>query len=174
MADTQVVVAGSAIFAENGTKLLEKGVRIDSRLYERLLQHRLSSAIDDQLLTRNAVDLGAIERETEALFDRTQLGQHLARSLGKKRQQLIEAVRYMKWPPQASFKLTVMRHQLPELYEHSILMMMVAVFLAIKEKLPLHDCANVASGALLHDVGMLYMPPSWVDASHKLTPEERK
>ncbi len=71
--------------------------------------------------------------------------------------------------------MTVMRHHLPELFEHSILMMISAVFLAVKQRFSVpQDSAELAAAALLHDVGMLYMPPSWKNAKHKLTVQERE
>ena len=174
MADAQEVVASNAIYSESGIKLLEQGVRIDSRLYERLIQHRLAAAVDDQLTTAHAVDVRALEAQVILLSGTTLFGRLLQRYMGEKHSMLLEVLRRMKWPPRASFKLTVMRHQIPDLYEHSILMMMCAVFLALEEKIALDDCAELAAAALLHDVGMLFMPPSWRNANHKLSAQERK
>ncbi|MDO4969947.1 MAG: phosphohydrolase, partial [Comamonadaceae bacterium] len=61
MADKKEVVTGGAIYSETGIKLLEKDVRLDSRLYEQLIQHKLATPIDEQLLIRNGVDVRAIE-----------------------------------------------------------------------------------------------------------------
>ena len=41
MADRRAVVTQDAIYTDNGIKLVEKGARIDSRLYDRLVQHKL-------------------------------------------------------------------------------------------------------------------------------------
>ncbi|HEY4664879.1 MAG TPA: HD domain-containing phosphohydrolase [Comamonas sp.] len=174
MADSQEVVAGNAIYSESGIKLLDQGVRIDSRLYERLIQHRLAAALDDQLTARNTVDIRALEAQVHLLSGSTALGRLLQRFMGDKHYMLLEVLRHMKWPARASFKMTVMRHQLPDLFEHSILMMMCAVCLAVEEKMSLNDCSELAAAALLHDVGMLFMPPTWRDPKYKLSPQERK
>lgn len=174
MADSQVVVAESAIYSEGGIKLLDKGVRIDSRLYERLIQHRLAGEVDDQLTTSDAVDVHCIAAQVQRLSDSSLLGQQLVQWLGDKHPRLVQVVQHMKWPQRASFKMTVMRHQLPQLFEHSILMMMVAVSLAVQEDMSQEDCAELAAAALLHDIGMLYMPPGWENVQHKLTLSERK
>ena len=60
MADRRTVVAGAAIYAENGVKLLDKGARIDSRLYDRLVQHKLREPIDRHLSIENPVDVPAL------------------------------------------------------------------------------------------------------------------
>lgn len=174
MADSQEVVAGNAIYSESGIKLLDQGVRIDSRLYERLIQHRLAAALDDQLTAKHTVDIRALEAQVHLLSGSTPLGQLLQRFMGDKHYMLVDVLRHMKWPARASFKMTVMRHQLPDLFEHSVLMMMCAVCLAVQEKMSQDDCAELAAAALLHDVGMLFMPPSWRNVKHKLSAEERK
>jgi hypothetical protein len=53
----------------------------------------------------------------------------------------------MAWPAQACFKLTVMRSQRPQLYEHSLCMMLVAVFLGVREKLDDTQLAQLAAAA---------------------------
>ena len=60
MAERCPVVAHSAIYNDSGIKLVEKGARIDARLYDRLVQHRLQDGIDGHLSAENAVDLNAI------------------------------------------------------------------------------------------------------------------
>ena len=174
MADEQDVVAGDSIYSESGIKLLDKGMRISSNLYERLLQHRLEGAIDEQLMASDAVDAAAIEAVVMQLCTENALGRQLVAHMGDQSYILKEVARHMRWPAAASFKMTVMRSQRYELYEHSVLMMMAAVFLASQQGMPMAACADVAAGALLHDVGMLFMSPSWENTNHKLTPQERK
>lgn len=174
MADSEEVIAGAAIYADSGLKLLDAGSRISSHSYERLTQHRLATAIDDQLRVRNAVDIRSLQAQVHVLTGSTALGQLLQRYLGAQHYLLLEALRHMPWPARASFKLTVMRHQLPDLYVHSVLMMMCTVCLAVQEKLSLDDCAELAAAALLHDVGMLFMPSHWSNRHYKLSPAERK
>eukprot|EP01041_Mallomonas_annulata_P031344 gene31344-53636_t len=57
MADRRTVVADAAIYTDNGIKLVEKGARIDSRLYDRLVQHKLREPIDRHLSIENPVDV---------------------------------------------------------------------------------------------------------------------
>ena len=80
----------------------------------------------------------------------------------------------MVLPPQIAFKLTVMREQRPELFAHSLQMMLVAVYLALQSEWSERECGPLATAALLHDVGMLYMDPAWTDPNYRLTGAERK
>ena len=66
-------------------------------------------------------------------------------------------------------KLTVMRDARNALFQHSLEMMTVAVFLAIKSGMSEQDCAAVAAAALLHDLGVLHMDPAWHDPANKIS-----
>ena len=174
MSQEQEIIASSDILSEGGVKLVDAGERIDGGFYERLSKHRLATAVDDQLQCANVVDVRTLEAQVHLLIGSSALGRLLQQAMGDKHYMLLEVLRHMKWPVRASFKMTVMRSQLPYLFEHSILMMMCAVYLAVKERLSIDECSELAAAALLHDVGMLYMPPHWRDVNHKLSAEERK
>lgn len=173
MADRRAVVAESAIYAANGIKLVEKGARIDSRLYERLVQHKLRDPIDSSLSVEYAVDASAILAAAQQLLISHELPQMLAAAVGNE-DLLLAPLRSMPLPASIAFKLTVMRDQRPQLFQHSLEMMLVAVFLATKNGFSDRDCIAVAGAALLHDLGVLHMDPAWDDAGHIVTGVQRK
>ena len=173
MADRRAVITQDAIYTDNGIKLVEKGARIDSRLYDRLVQHKLRDPIDRHLTVENAVDVPALIAAGRDLAEHNALLQMLAQSLGSAAK-LLAPLRSLPLPESIAFKLTVMREQRPDLFEHSLQMMMVAVFLALKSGLGERDCVSVAVAALLHDAGVLHMDPSWMDPQHKVQGAQRK
>ena len=173
MADRRAVVTQDAIYTDNGIKLVEKGARIDSRLYDRLVQHKLREPIDRHLTVENAVDVPALIAAGQDLAEQGVLPQMLAQALGSAGK-LLAPLRPVSLPDPVAFKLTVMRDQRPGLFEHSLQMMMVAVFLGLKSGLSERDCVPLAAAALLHDAGVLHMDPSWMDPLNKVTGVQRK
>ena len=173
MADRRAVVTQDAIYTDNGIKLVEKGARIDSRLYDRLVQHKLREPIDRHLTVENAVDVPALIAAGQDLAEQGVLPQMLAQALGSA-VKLLAPLRSMPLPEPIAFKLTVMREQRPDLFEHSLQMMMVAVFLGLKIGLSERDCIPLAAAALLHDAGVLHMDPAWMDPLNKVTGVQRK
>lgn len=173
MADRRAVVTQDAIYTDNGIKLVEKGARIDSRLYDRLVQHKLREPIDRHLTVENAVDVPALVAAGRDLVEHNALPQMLAQALGSA-VKLLAPLRSMPLPEPIAFKLTVMREQRPDLFEHSLQMMMVAVFLGLKIGLSERDCVPLAAAALLHDAGVLHMDPAWMDPLNKVTGVQRK
>ena len=173
MADRRAVVTQDAIYTDNGIKLVEKGARIDSRLYDRLVQHKLREPIDRHLTVENAVDVPALIAAGQDLAEQGVLPQMLAQALGSAGK-LLAPLRSVSLPDPVAFKLTVMRDQRPGLFEHSLQMMMVAVFLGLKSGLSERDCVPLAAAALLHDAGVLHMDSSWMDSLNKVTGVQRK
>jgi HD-GYP domain-containing protein (c-di-GMP phosphodiesterase class II) len=173
MADRRAVVTQDAIYTDNGIKLVEKGARIDSRLYDHLVQHKLRDPIDRHLTVENAVDVPALIVAGRDLAEQNALPQMLVQALGSAAR-LLAPLRSLPLPEPIAFKLTVMREQRPDLFEHSLQMMMVAVFLGLKNGLGERDCVSLAAAALLHDVGVLHMDPAWMDPLNKVTGVQRK
>jgi len=173
MADRRMVVADAAIYTDNGIKLVEKGARIDSRLYDRLVQHKLREPIDRHLSIENPVDVPALLAAGQALIEQEALPNMLAEALGSGAR-LLAPLRSLPMPASMACKLTVMRDQRPELFQHSLQMMTVAVFLGIKSDLSERDCCTLAAAALLHDLGVLHMDPAWSDPDNKVVGVQRK
>ncbi len=173
MADHRAVVVDAAIYTDNGIKLVEKGTRIDSRLYGRLVQHKLREPIDRHLSIENPVDVPALLTAAQALAEQSVLPAMLAEALGSAAR-LLAPLRSLPLPASMACKLTVMRDQRPELFQHSLQMMMVAVYLGTRSELDQRDCAALAAAALFHDLGVLHMDPAWSDPDHKVVGPQRK
>ncbi|GGH54113.1 hypothetical protein GCM10010975_10340 [Comamonas phosphati] len=173
MADHCRVVTDEAIYTKKGIKLVDKGLHIDSRMYERLAQYPLRYPVDWHLSTDHLVNVAELEATALAQCETVELMQRLVHSLGSA-ERLLAPLRGMVLAPRIAFKLTVMREQRNELFIHSLQMSLVAVYLALQSGWTERECVPLVTAALLHDLGMLYMDPAWADASYRLTGEERK
>ena len=173
MAQQRAVVAQDAIYTENGIKLVEKGVQVDSHLYDRLVQHKLREPVDSHLSVDNPVDTESLLAAALALTNSAPLARLLVQALGSA-QALLAPLQAMPLPASMAFKLTVMREQRPDLFQHSVLMVLAAVFLGIQAGLKPDDRTALAAAALLHDIGVLHMDSAWLNPQHTMTGAERK
>lgn len=173
LAEQDNVITHSPIYTDKGIKLVESGARIDSRLYDRLVQAPLREAIDHHLMVDNMVCVQSIEAEALVQCETIPLIRRLAQALGGV-DRLLAPLRFVPLPMPIAFKLTLMREQRADLYSHSLQMMLVALYLAQESGWTERECVPLAVAGLLHDIGMLFMPPAWTDSRHKLTTEERK
>ena len=172
MAERCAVVTQDAIYRANGIKLVEQGARIDSRLYDRLVQHKLREPIDQNLSVENVVSVDALLETARAMCQQQPL-QRLVKALGS-HDRLLAPLRFLPLTGPIAFKLTVMREQRPELFRHSLQMMLVALFLGIKCGMSERDCVPLAAAGLLHDMGVLHMAPEWRDPQNKVSGVERR
>ncbi|WP_027996943.1 HD-GYP domain-containing protein [Simplicispira psychrophila] len=173
MAQQCAVVAQDAIYTDNGIKLVDKGVQINGHLYDRLVQHKLREPIDSHLSVEGAVNTECLLAAALALTDSAPLARLLVQKMGSA-QALLAPLQAMPLPASMAFKLTVMREQRPDLFQHSVLMVLVAGFLGIQSGLKEDQRVALAAAALLHDIGVLHMDSAWLDPQHTMTGAERK
>lgn len=175
MADRGGVLTHDAIYTDRGVKLVDKGTRVDSELYDRLVKHKLRGPIEDHLSVENMVSVQSLLQVARTQCEGDTLVYLLVHTLPDMTEsKLLAPVRAMPLPPALAFKLTVMREQHPLLFAHSVRMMLVAVYLGIKSGLSERECTPLAAAALLHDLGVLHMDPAWHDPANKITGAGRK
>ena len=175
MADRCNVVTNEAIYTDKGIKLVDKGARVDSRLYDRLVKHKLRGSIDEHLAMDDMVNVQSIVQLAASQCEHDTLAYLLVHTLeGMTAEKLLAPVRALLLPPSLAFKLTVMREQHPALFEHSVRMMLMAVYLGIKSGWSDRECVPLATAALLHDIGVLHMDPVWHDPANKMTAVGRR
>lgn len=174
LAAQQRVVVRETLYSAQGVVLLAQGTRLSTDAGPMLERNTLASPIYAHVDAAQAVDIRTLEAEVMMLSSSHQLGQLLVKALQGQMPQLLEPLRYMPWPHAASFQLTLVRAQNPALLQHTVLMMMVVVFLGLKVNMPMPDLGRLVGGALLHDVGMLFLPPDLLTHDRHLQPEERQ
>ena len=173
LGDSRAIFATEEIYAANGMLLVKKGVRINSRLYEHLVQHKLGMPIDRGLSTEGAVSTAELHEGIERLIAEQPLCARLVAQSGY-RAALYAAISGVALPPPIAFKLTVARERRPELLRHSYLVTLIALHLGVWGGIGAGQTEQLAAAALLHDLGMLHVAPALLDPGHYLNLDERR
>ncbi len=173
LCENSVVSAQSAIYAENGAKLLDKGARIDGDLYSRLVKHKLKNPIDQQIGMEGMVSVSGLEMVAVDLAETAPVPRLLAASLGT-HDPMVLPLRDVKLPAAFALKLTLMRDKYPGLLRQALSGMLVALFLAERCSLPAPLRTALAAAALLRDLGMLHMDPAWLAPERPMSAQERR
>ena len=171
LGDTHEVVASQAVFTRNGIKLVNTGARINSAFREKLVQHKLLPPIDQCLTVAGSVTQASLRDRAREILD-TEPRFQLLRAALPGLERLLNAFYAMPLVPALAFKLTVAREKRPEIYEHSVQMTLLALFLAIKSRLPDRDLATVAAAGMLHDIGELHVDPELLRPGRRLDATE--
>lgn len=173
MGDERAVVTNQPIFTRNRIKLVNQGARVDSALFDRLVAHKLIPKIDECLDVENGVTRQMLREDAEKLLDDDPALAVLRADPGLLSRTL-RAINEIPLTPPIAFKLTVAASQRPEVYDHSLRVALVALHLAMKSFfLSQKELANLAAAALLHDIGILHIPPDLLSPGRRLQKSER-
>lgn len=160
------------IYSARGVKLLNAGMHVNSSVYDRLLNHKLISSLDECLETDNSVSNDVIVADACAMLaEDTRLQKMM--TLIPNRENLISLLAKIPLNHGIAFKLTVMRSQRNELFQHSLFIMLVSTYIGIQVGLDEHRLVQLATAALLHDIGIMHIDPNLLDRNHRLTDTER-
>lgn len=173
LGDSQRVYAHQGIYASNGVKLVERGVRVDSRLYQRLLDHRLQLPIENCLTAENALTLDGLREEAAAIIAERSFYALLA-SQTDDRNRMLDAIASIALPKAMAFRLTVTHERRREIFRHSLQMAIISLHLGLRQELKPGQLRALAAAALLHDIGMLHINPEILDGGHQFDAAERR
>lgn len=173
LAQRRPVVTSRAIYNENGTKLLEGGVVVDSSLYERLVSHRLGQPLDECLSSEPSVTGRTLRADAEQVLDGSAFFAQMSPP-GRIRQMLLEAMETIPLPTPVAFQLTLMKETRRDLFTHSLQAALLCAHLTREGGAMLHDMQIAATAGLLHDLGMLHVAPELVAPDSRLYGDDRR
>ncbi|MCZ2497179.1 phosphohydrolase [Xylophilus sp. Kf1] len=173
LCDDRLVRASTDIYTEDGLRLVDRGVRIDPALYRRLAGHRLREPIDQQIGIDGMVDIDTLCRQAQELIVTSTVPRLLAAALGRPGA-MLEPLREVALPRPIALKLTLMRDQHPGLLRQALGTVLVSLFLADRLQLPGPQRSALAAAALLRDIGMLHIDPTWLVPHRPMNAAERR
>jgi hypothetical protein len=86
---------------------------------------------------------------------------------------LYSRVLAIQLPSQLAFKLTVAREKYNHIYRHSLMLMIIVIYLAYCDGMNLAEQECAATAALFHDLGLLHIDPELLAPSHVMSDTER-
>lgn len=167
------VVVSRAIFNTQGVKIIDAGVAVDERIYERLTQHQLAVPVEHSVTTAPSVDAALLRRHAAELIARQPVFARMAAN-DPARERLLAALESVPLPPPIAFLLTLMHELHPAQFGHAVACALTAAWLGDAPLVPRHDLAMLAAAGLLHDLGMLYIDPVLLQPDLPLSAEQRR
>lgn len=168
--DRNPVVARCDVYASGRIKLVKRGVRLTSAMYDQLVNHKLLEPLEQCLDVEDGVRRDSLAQGVRALLVP---GGHFALLTQQvTRGKLASAFSNVALPAPIAFKLTVAREQRPRLFEHSIEVALLAVYLAARSGWDNMGLTHAAAAGLLHDLGELHLDPVLFDRARPLRAEE--
>ncbi|MDM4767868.1 HD domain-containing phosphohydrolase [Pelomonas sp. SE-A7] len=170
-AATRQVQTSEDIYSAQGIKLLAKGAAIDESTRDRLLAHKLSKPLEDCV---QVID-GVVPELFGPLAEKLQDEHPLLKTLcSHQRAQPVSAtLSTLRLSMQVQSLLTVYAGYQGDRLSHSVGVAMLTLALArrlLPDQIDRHR--QLALAGLLHDVGELYIDPSYLERGRDLEPEQ--
>lgn len=173
LGDGQKILANRDIFSSSGVKLMGAGALVNSSIYERLLNHKLRPKLDESLTADDSVNSQSIVDEAIFLLGLDPCLLRM-RAAMEDDSQLSYILGKIPLNPCLVFKLTVMRSKHKELFQRSIYVSLVTIYIGIQAGLNEKQLVQLATAALLHDIGLLHVDPKILELSYQMSKEERR
>lgn len=159
------------IYNERGVLLAKKGARLDRKLSARLIQHRLTKPLEQQVQVRNTITRLGLLDAFQAILEKYPDLREIYRS-AKATQDFDLFVQTWDMPPVIAQKLTVLQAQMSAEFDKSLFSAILAYLMSRNIHADRGATLAAFTAALVHDIGMLHIDPAIVQKTGTLTPEE--
>ena len=173
LGDTHEVHTREAVYSKNRIKLLEQGVRVDSALFDQLMQHKLAAPLEQSLRVADAVSGKDLAEEALRLAA-SDTGYGLLSSASMPLEQLRRALQHAPCDDALAVRLTVMRERRPVMYAHAVGAGLLCALVAVRARMSEKDQALYAGAGLYHDIGEMHVDPELFTARRTLSGAERR
>ncbi|WP_372526729.1 HD-GYP domain-containing protein [Piscinibacter sp.] len=157
---TRKIVASQDIVDDRGTKLWARDQPVSQSLQQRLLERKLKQPLEACLRAEDGVTTYQL---CEALGEFLDSGHVLANAVGQWATPLRNEVQRLPLHAAAQLLLTAVHATRPTVYEHAIRGMALAGAMQASVGGERYDLRLALLGGLLHDLGLMYVHPQYVD-----------
>lgn len=173
LGEKRPVITTEAIFNDRGVKVLEKGVAINAKLYERLIAHKLPKPIEESLASSEQVTGAVLRHHAEVAMRDVPFFARIAEDAANA-SLLLDTLETLVLPEAMAFQLLLALEVRPTLFRHSVWMALFATWMTLRPMVSRYDLGLAASAGLLHDMGMQHVDPLLLQPSEALTSEQRR
>jgi hypothetical protein len=173
LGEKRPVLTTEAIFNDSGVKVLDKGVAINAKLYERLIAHKLPKPIEESLASSPEVTGAVLRQHAEDAMRDVPFFARIAEDTADAGQ-LLDTLESLVLPDAMAFQLLLALEVRPGLFRHSVWMAMFATWMTMGPMVSRYDLGLAASAGLLHDIGMQHLDPLLLQPSEALSAEQRR
>lgn len=156
------------VYNESRVKLVDAGAVFNGKLYELLHLHKLQKPLDELIVIVDRIGISDVVARARQLEKRTPYLQALVSARDSKAI-LFNAIDHITLGGKLANELTVMHKRLPELYDHSIQVALVAAAIGRELSLPAPLLTMLVMAGLLHDLGELHLEPQLLDTHTRFT-----
>jgi len=169
----KTITTNNDIYTETGQKLVAKGVKIDNKVSASLAKHKLQAPLDDFIEIENPITAMTVVDDIKRIIAGSRTLKILLDDL-RDTDSIESTIGSHNFPPTIAFKLSIAKSEREDIYDHSLMILCLAYFIASKANLSKNQLESTLLAALFHDIGLLHIDPAYFKSGRKLTSNERK
>ncbi len=172
LTDAMEVHANEDIFDARGNKLLAKGARVSRGLQERLIVHKLRKPLESSIVVEGGVCAASLVASAARILEESRPVAAIVGAGTATGSATLALFGQLKLGGAMSMMLTIADREGPRALDHAVTVALLAIAFARKAGLPELDQRIAGMAGLLHDIGELYVDPSFLRRSTRLLPHE--
>lgn len=165
------VEASEDIFDARGNKLLAKGAQVSRALQERLIVHKLRKPLESCIFVEDGIDSSALRAAAERVSATPALG-HILASTCAGNTSPIATVAQLRVGSALSMMLTIADRGGDAALDHAVTVSLLSIAISAKAGLSAAEQTVAGLAGLLHDIGELYIDPTYLVKGKRLLPHE--
>lgn len=171
LTETREVIASDDIIDELGFKLWAKGNQVSHDLTEKLLRRKLAKPLETSLTVEGALTMTDI---VKACHQHLEKNPQLGRIAGSEALKLLNEFKTFQLPEPMRLLLTSAQHSEIATFRHTISTLLVSAGIATMLNTSERETKILLLATLFHDLGEIYIDPSYLKKTHRLVPQEWK
>ncbi len=172
LSDSMDVQANEDIFDARGNKLLAKGARVSRALQEKLIVHKLTKPLEACIAVDGGVDDQRIAFLAERLLDGDGPMARVIKRSGSTGKAPAALLSSLKFGSAMSMMLTIADKDNGAALNHAVTVSLLSIAIGRKAGVSELDQRVAGMAGLLHDVGELYIDPTYLTPGKRLLPHE--
>lgn len=168
---TRHIEASEDVYNAVGMKLIAKGARISAEMQERLLRHKLKKPLESSLAVEGGVHSALLLDLAERVINSDVKVQPIL-LIGNHAVEARAILGSLPLSGPVSMLLTLLQKGGENELLHAVEGAMVGLVLGLQAGVPRANLPALAAGALLHDIGELYINPEYLRSGASLKPHE--
>ncbi len=172
LSDTMEVQASEDIFDARGNKLLARGARLSHALQERLVLHKLTKPLEACIVVGGGVDSNTVMKAGRRIVDAGGAAAYFLAACPGGSAAAVRKLSVLKFGNAMSTMLTISDKEDGHALDHAVTVSLLATGIASKAGLDETEQRVAAMAGLLHDIGELYIDPTYMLRGKRLLPHE--
>lgn len=172
LSETVEIRCKTDLYADNVVFLADEGQLIQPEFFKKVNGHKLDKPLEEYLHIQRAVTLQEVVVDLAALLQEDRIFGSIDKVKLEYEAHAAELAE-LELPSELIPKLTVLKKQLPDLYRHTLQVILMGLYISSELKLEQAERNALFLSALFHDIGELYIDPVILNSKSPLSTAAR-